>query len=174
MHIRPLLPSDWDYVSQITKEATSLSALDDELATWEAWNARFMAGQRLVAANREGRITGWAALEPVSARPSWTGVAAVSVHVSAPYRGQGFGSRLLEGIVAASEEAGLWTLQAHILPQNAPARHLLEDFGFEVVGTRRRLFQVEGAWQDAILLDRRSQAVFPDAAPVTQEIPEAS
>jgi phosphinothricin acetyltransferase len=174
MHIRPLLPRDWDDVSAIAQEATAFNALDDELSTWEAWDARFIPGQRLVAASREGRISGWAALESVSSRPSWEGVAAVSIYVAAAYRGQGFGSRLMAGLVTASEDAGYWTLQAHVLPQNTAAMHLLQDHGFAPVGTRHRLFQVGGAWQDAILLDRRSPVIEPDTAPVTQEIPEAS
>jgi phosphinothricin acetyltransferase len=174
MHIRPLLPSDWDDVSEIASEATAFNALDEELAIWEAWDQRFIPGQRLVAASRQGRITGWAALEPVSTRPSWSGVAAVSVYIAAAFRGQGFGTRLLSGIVSSSEEAGYWTLQAHIPSQNTAALRLLGQHGFERVGLRRRLFQVGGAWQDAVLLDRRSPIVSADPAPVTQEIPEAS
>ncbi|MDR2348550.1 MAG: GNAT family N-acetyltransferase [Bifidobacteriaceae bacterium] len=174
MHIRPLLPSDWEDVAAIAREATAFSAFDEELVAWRAWDTRFIPGQRLVAASREGRIAGWTALEPVSSRPSWSGVAAVSIYVAAAFRGQGFGSRLLGGIVASAEEAGIWTLQAHVLPQNTAALHLLQDFGFARVGSRQRLFQVDDAWQDAILLDRRSPVVFADSTPVTQEIPEAS
>ncbi|MDR2252319.1 MAG: GNAT family N-acetyltransferase [Bifidobacteriaceae bacterium] len=174
MHIRPLLPGDWDDIFEIAGEAVGLGALDDELTTWDSWNARFIPGQRLVAASREGRIAGWAALERVSSRPSWSGVAAVSVYVAASFRGQGFGSRLLGGLVAASEETAYWTLQAHVLPHNAAALRLLEHFGFARVGVRRRVFQTDGVWQDAILLDRRSAVVFPEATPTPQEIPEAS
>jgi phosphinothricin acetyltransferase len=174
MHIRPLLSGDWDDVSAIAQEATAFNAFDEELGSWESWDSRFIPGQRLVSASREGRITGWAALEAVGSRPSWSGVGAVSIYVAAAYRGQGFGSRLLAGLITASEDAGFWTLQAHVLPQNTAALHLLQDYGFAMVGTRHRLFQVGGAWQDAILLDRRSPVVFPDSAPVTQEIPEAS
>ncbi|MDR2380401.1 MAG: hypothetical protein LBE08_04380, partial [Bifidobacteriaceae bacterium] len=73
MHIRPLLPTDWDDVAEIAREATGFNALDEELASWQAWDERFVPGQRLVAASREGRIAGWAALERVSSRPSWYG-----------------------------------------------------------------------------------------------------
>ncbi|MDR1388126.1 MAG: GNAT family N-acetyltransferase [Propionibacteriaceae bacterium] len=174
MHIRPLLPSDWTDVSAVAREAASLSTLDDELTTWEGWDARFIAGQRLVSASREGRITGWAALEQVSTRPSWSGVAAVSVHVTATYRGQGFGSRLLAGIIDSSEEAGLWTLQAHVLPHNTAAQRLLESHGFRIIGTRYGLFLRGGVWQDAVLMDRRSQLVSAASGLASTTIPEAS
>jgi phosphinothricin acetyltransferase len=173
MHIRPLLASDWDDISAITREAAGLSAFDEELDSWPGWDSRFLS-QRLVAASREGRITGWAALEPVSSRPSWAGVAQVSVYVAAAFRGQGFGTRLLSGLIAYSEDAGLWTLQAHVLAQNTAALRLLKDHDFEEVGLRHRLLRVDGIWQDAILMDRRSALVYPDSEPITQEIPEAS
>ncbi|MDR2380978.1 MAG: GNAT family N-acetyltransferase [Bifidobacteriaceae bacterium] len=178
MHIRPLLPRDWEDVAAITREAIGLNVLDQELLTWQTWDERFLPDQRLVAASREGRITGWAALELVSQRPSWSGVGAVSIYVSAGFRGQGFGSRLLAGLVASSEEAGYWTIQAHVLPHNTAALHLLADYGFEVVGTRQRICRAGDAWHDAVLLDRRSQVVSPgvrpESDPTTQEIPEAS
>jgi len=58
--------------------------------------------------------------------------------------------------VAASEEAGLWTLQAGIFPENAASLALHRAFGFRVVGRRERLGLLHGVWRDALLLERRS------------------
>ncbi|MDR0627899.1 MAG: GNAT family N-acetyltransferase [Bifidobacteriaceae bacterium] len=174
MHIRPLLPRDWDDVSAILVGSLGPGALDDEPPTWDQFNDRYLPGHRLVAASREGRITGWAALEAVSPRRAFSGVAAVSVFVDAAYRGQGFGRHLLSNLITASEEAGFWTLEACILATNTAAAHLFEDLGFRTVGRQERLVQVDGAWHDTVLLEHRSAVVFPEAAPPTQEIPEAS
>jgi phosphinothricin acetyltransferase len=174
MHIRPLLTRDWDDVSAILSGSLGPTALDDELPPWEDWNARYLPAHRLVAANREGRVTGWAALEPISNRRSVAGVAAVSVFVEAGYRGQGFGNHLLANLITSSEETGLWTLQAYVAPQNNAAVELFHNNGFRTVGRRERFVELNGAWHDALLLERRSQVVFPESEALTQEIPEAS
>ncbi|MDR3107046.1 MAG: GNAT family N-acetyltransferase [Bifidobacteriaceae bacterium] len=174
MHIRPLLADDWEDVSQILAGSLGPAALDDELPTWEQWDGRFLVGHRLVAANREGRVTGWAALEPVSDRRALAGVAAVAVFVDIAHRDQGFGRHLLSNLIPASEEAGLWTLQAYVVAQNTAAVELFEDVGFRQVGRCERLIQANGVWHDAVLLERRSPTVSPDNQDQTQGIPEAS
>ncbi|MDR0594912.1 MAG: GNAT family N-acetyltransferase [Bifidobacteriaceae bacterium] len=178
MHIRALLPQDWEDVSAIIAGSAGPSTLDGELPTWEQWDARHLPGSRLVAANREGRVTAWAALEPVSERPALAGVAAVSVFVDPTYRGQGFGRHLLANLIAASEQAGLWTLQAYVAPQNTAAIHLLEELGFRKVGRRERFAKVDGVWHDAVLLERRTPAGSPaETLPppaIAAAVPEAS
>ncbi|MDR1187020.1 MAG: GNAT family N-acetyltransferase [Bifidobacteriaceae bacterium] len=174
MHIRPLLARDWSDVSAILSGALGPGALEGKLPTWEEWDARYLPTHRLVAANREGRVTAWAALEAISNRPSLAGVASISIFVEAGYRGQGFGRHLLANLITASEEAGLWTLQGYVAPQNKAALELFQDLGFRTVGRRERFFEINGAWHDAILVERRSPVVFPEADVLTQEIPEAS
>jgi L-amino acid N-acyltransferase YncA len=59
-------------------------------------------------------------------------------------------------LVAASEAAGYWTLQAQILDANAASRRLFDDSDFRVIGRRERLGHVDGIWHDVILYERRS------------------
>ncbi|MDR2253436.1 MAG: GNAT family N-acetyltransferase [Bifidobacteriaceae bacterium] len=174
MHIRPLLADDWEDVSAIMESSLGPTAFEDELPAWERWNARYLPGHRLVAANRQGRVTGWAALEPISGRSALVGVACVSVFVDPAHRGQGFGRHLLSNLVTASEEAGFWTLQVYVLPHNTAALHLCEELGFRTVGRRQRFARSGEAWHDAVLLERRSPNVFADAGEPAPEIPEAS
>ncbi|HEX6870256.1 MAG TPA: N-acetyltransferase, partial [Micromonosporaceae bacterium] len=63
------------------------------------------------------------------------------------------------GLISATEAQGLWTLQAHIFPENAAALALHEKVGFRVVGTREKIGRHRGAWRDVLLLERRSPAV---------------
>ncbi|MDR1633826.1 MAG: GNAT family N-acetyltransferase [Bifidobacteriaceae bacterium] len=174
MHIRPLLARDWADVSAIMAGSLGPVVLDDELPTWEQWDERYLPAHRLVAANREGRVTGWAALEPVSNRPAFAGVAHVAAFVDPAYRGQGFGHHLLANLVAGADEAGLWTLQAYVSPQNLAAGQLLRQFSFRTVGRRERLALVGGVWHDAVLFERRAHGQSAEEETLTQEIPEAS
>jgi phosphinothricin acetyltransferase len=174
MHIRPLLPPDWADVSAIAAESAGRAIFEGEIENWEQFDGCFLPGQRLVAASREGRIVGWAALEPVSRRPSLWGVASVSVFVGAAFRGQGFGRRLLTGLVGSADEVGFWSLQAYVLPQNLAAHHLFEELGFRSVGTLLRLVESRGVWHDVDLLERRASVPQAEPARYTPKVLEAS
>lgn len=98
-------------------------------------------------------------MSPVSSRAVYTGVAEVSIYVAALHQGQGIGARLLTALIDASEQAGLWTLQAGIFPENVASIELHKKCGFRVVGLRGKLGQMDGVWRDVVLLERRSQIV---------------
>jgi phosphinothricin acetyltransferase len=110
----------------------------------------------------EGRVVGWAALSPVSDRCVYGGVAEVSIYVAEEARGSGVGSKLLQKLIAESEDHGIWTLQAGVFPENEPSTALHEKHGFRVVGRRQRLGKLRGRWQDVLLLERRSERVGID------------
>ena len=158
--IDSLRPEDWPRVCAIYKEgiATGNATFETETPSWEAWDAAHLPAGRIVA-RREGDVIGWAALSKVSGRCVYAGVAEVSVYVAAAERARGVGRALLEGLVAASEEAGLWTLQAGVFPENSGSLALHRRCGFREVGRRERLGRLAGRWRDVVLLERRSARV---------------
>ena len=99
---------------------------------------------------------GWGALSPVSERCIYAGVAEVSVYVGEGARGEGLGKSLLVALIEGSEQAGIWTLQAGIFPENRASLALFERCGFRRVGVRERIGQLQGKWRDVVLLERRS------------------
>ena len=86
----------------------------------------------------------------------YAGVAEVSVYVAERARGQKLGSRLLAALVEASEQQGIWTLQAGIFPENIPSIEIHKRCGFRIVGTREKLGSMNGRWRDVVLMERRS------------------
>ncbi|HVQ54310.1 MAG TPA: GNAT family N-acetyltransferase [Thermoanaerobaculia bacterium] len=152
--------SDWDEVRRIYAEgiATGNATMETAPPPWESWNEAHRPDCRLVARDG-GRMLGWAALSRVSERCAYGGVAEVSVYVSQEARGRGVGRRLLEELVRASEEAGIWTLQAGIFPENAASLSIHQHCGFRVVGVREKLGKLGSAWRDVALLERRSERV---------------
>ena len=148
---------DWDQVREIFAEgmATGNATFETELPAWEVWDSSHIKSPRLVV--RDGaRVLAWAALTPVSARRVYQGVAEASVYVRSSARRSGIGSQLMAALIAASEEEGFWTLQAHIFPENEASLSLVRKFGFRDVGVRKRLGQMNGVWRDVLLLERRS------------------
>ena len=127
------------------------------MPSWEQWDATH-SEHRLVA-ELDRRLAGWAALSPTSDRCCYAGVAENSVYVGEWARGLGVGRVLLEELIARSEAAGIWTLQAGIFPENTASVRLHTVCGFRLVGVRERLGVADGNWRDVLLLERRSELV---------------
>ena len=154
---------DWPQVRAIYQDgiATGQATFEAAVPTWAQWDAGHRPDTRLVA--RAGQtILGWAALSAVSDRCTYAGVAEVSVYVAAEARGRGVGTALLRALVEASEQFGIWTLQAGIFPENGASLRLHERCGFRRVGRRERLGRLRGVWRDVLLLERRSRKVGAD------------
>ena len=151
-------PSDWPAVRDIYEQgiATGLATFETAAPSWEDWDARHLTDLRLVA-ERDGKVLGWAALSPTSARACYAGVAEESVYVAESARGQRIGSALLTELLDRADEAGFWTIQTSIFPENAASIALHTRCGFREVGTRERIARLDGAWRDTVLLERRRQ-----------------
>ena len=102
---------------------------------------------------------GWAALSRVSDRQCYRGVVEDSVYVRNGHHGQGVGRALLSALVSRAEAAGIWTIQAGVFPENLASLKLHVACGFRVVGVRERIGQLDGAWRDVVLLERRSKEI---------------
>jgi L-amino acid N-acyltransferase YncA len=151
---------DWAAVLTIYQEgiATGDATFETAVPEWREWDQNHLDDCRLVVRSQE-QVIGWAALTPVSGRCVYAGVAEVSVYVAAAARGRGVGKALLQALVDASEQAGIWTLQAGIFPENATSIALHRACGFRTVGCRERLGQLSGVWRDVVAMERRSKVV---------------
>lgn len=166
MTIRPMVASDGPEVLAIYEQGlkSGHASFAEAAPSWQDWDSGHRPDCRLVA-EEEGEILGWAALSPVSGRCVYGGVAEVSVYVAQP--GRGVGRTLLEALVSASEQAGYWTLQAGIFPENEASVRLHQAAGFKLLGRREALGKMAygpmaGLWRDILLLERRSRVVGRD------------
>ena len=158
--VLPMQDGDWETVRAIYLEgiATGQAAFETDAPNWETWDANHLRLCRLVA-RAESKVIGWAALSPVSRRPVYSGVAEVSVYVAATNRGHGVGGGLLRALVRESEQAGIWTLQASIFPENTPSITLHQACGFRKIGYQESKACLKGVWRDVVLMERRSKEV---------------
>jgi L-amino acid N-acyltransferase YncA len=158
--IRDLRPEHWPEVASIFQAGIDTGHATFETAppSWEAWDRAHLRSLRLVATD-DGSVLGWAALSRVSTRPCYEGVAEVSVYVAPDASGRGVGRALLEALIARAEDAGIWTIQAGIFPENTASLALHEKCEFRVVGTRERIGELHGIWRDVVLMERRSRRV---------------
>ena len=160
--INIMKPEDWEQVRSIYLEGiiTGNSTFEADALDWDKWNCAHLREHRLVVRYGDSVIA-WAALSPVSTRCIYSGVAELSIYVAAKHRGKGIGSILLKAIISSTEEAGLWTLQGGIFPENTQSLRLVKKHGFREVGRRKRIGKMTygdfaGTWRDVILVERRS------------------
>jgi L-amino acid N-acyltransferase YncA len=160
LQVDELTAGDWPAVSAIYADgiATRNATFETAVPSWDEWERAHMSNYRLVG-RVDDEIVGWAALSRVSDRQCYSGVAEDSVYVRNGHHGQGVGHALLSALVSRAEAAGVWTIQAGVFPENLPSLKLHVACGFRVVGVRERIGQLDGAWRDVVLLERRSKEI---------------
>ncbi|MEE8601414.1 helix-turn-helix domain-containing GNAT family N-acetyltransferase [Euzebya tangerina] len=154
--VRAMTDADLQAVADIYVQgiATRNATFTTEAPTPDALAAKWHRDHRWVA-EVEGTIAGWAALTPVSDRACYAGVAETQIYVDEQFRGRRVGVALIDRLVNAADEAGLWTLQAQIFPENRASIRLHRSSGFRIVGMRERIGKLDGVWRDTVLMERR-------------------
>ena len=161
--IRPMFAADWTDVERIYAQGIDdgEATFETTTPTWERFDAGKLPYARLVALGDAGRVLGWAAASPVSTRPVYSGVVEHSVYIDRDARGGGIGRALLDAFIQAAEDAGVWTIQSSVFPENAASLRLHTRAGFRVVGQRERIARSgvgphAGRWRDTVVIERRS------------------
>ncbi|NQX10452.1 N-acetyltransferase family protein [Microbacteriaceae bacterium VKM Ac-2855] len=161
--IRSLQPADWPTVEQIHRDgiATGHATFESEPPDWTTFDAERIRDVRLVA-TIDDAVVGWVAASHVSNRAVYRGVLEHSLYIAPTARGHGIGGALLTAFIAAADDAGFWTIQSSVFPENVASLRLHEKAGFRVVGRREAIARMSygpyaGRWRDTILIERRHQ-----------------
>ncbi len=161
--IQPATLADWPEIERIYREGIRTGhatfQTEDDIPTGEYWFNTRVPNQVFKGVMGE-RMVAWTALSPVSSRPVYRGVCEVSVYVSPDAHGQGIGSIMMGHLVAASEAAGIWTLQSSIFPENESSIRIHEKHGFRILGRREKIGQQYGIWRDTVIMERRSAIIL--------------
>lgn len=160
IQIIPFVRHHWAEVAEIYRLGllTRNATFETEVPPFEIWDQKFHPHLRWVAISA-GKVAGWAALMPVSARKVYAGVAEVSIYIHPDFLGQGIGKKLMEHLITESEKAGIWTLYASLFPENTASIRLHESSGFRKIGYREKIAQLDGIWRDTWIYERRSSRV---------------
>ncbi|EFL18788.1 GNAT family N-acetyltransferase [Streptomyces sp. C] len=161
VRVEALLPAHAEQVLGIYQAGIDEgnATFESEAPDWASFEKAKLPGHRFVALDGDGdggRVLGWVAASAVSDRCAYAGVVEHSVYVHPDARGRGVARALLEALIASTEEAGIWTIQSGIFPENTASLALHARAGFRVIGTRERIGRHRGVWRDVVLLERRS------------------
>jgi len=135
------------------------ATFETEAPGWAAFDAARLPAHRHVALGPDGEVLGWAAVSAVSTRTAYAGVVEHSVYVRPDARGRGVARLLLAALIGSTEEAGIWTVQSGVFPENTASLALHARAGFRVIGTRERVARHHGVWRDTVLIERRSPLI---------------
>ncbi|MEV5410121.1 GNAT family N-acetyltransferase [Thermopolyspora sp. NPDC052614] len=159
VEIRPMRADDAEQVLAIYQAGldTGRAGFETIAPSWADFTAAKLPHLRYVACDTgTGQVLGWVAASAVSPRPVYAGVVEHSIYIHPGRQAQGIGRALLTAFIAASEDAGIWTIQSGIFAENAASLALHQALGFKVVGTRERIGRHHGVWRDVLLIERRS------------------
>ena len=158
--VRPVSDGDMEAVLAIYAEglATRNATFETSVPTAKQMRQRWLPELAWVA-ELEGRVVGWTAVTPTSARDCYAGVGETSVYVAEGARGRGVGKALLFTQVTEADKAGLWTLQTSIFPENRASLALHHSAGYRTLAVRTRIAQLDGVWRDTVLLERRNDVI---------------
>ncbi|MFJ6198707.1 GNAT family N-acetyltransferase [Micromonospora sp. NPDC092111] len=159
--VRPMRAGDADRVLAIYQAGLDggNASFETVAPTWPAFDAGKLPDHRFVAVDPGGTLVGWIAVSPTSTRAVYAGVVEHSVYVDPAAHGRGVARLLLDALIAATETAGIWTIQSGVFPENTASLALHRRVGFRVIGVRERVGRHHGRWRDVVLLERRSPAI---------------
>lgn len=155
VRIRPASLRDAAVVTRIYNEGIEdrIATFETRLRTPDELEARITV-EPMIVAERDDAVVGFASWTPYSDREVYVGVGLYTVYVARGARGARIGSTLLRALVDNAQAAGLWKLQSLILTTNAPSIALAHRCGFRDVGVLERHGRIDGAWRDALLVER--------------------
>src|ERR1051326_681964 len=106
-----------------------------------------------VAADAEGHVVGWSALNRYHDRMGYRFSSENSVYVAASHRGRGIGKLLMAPLVTAARERGLHAILAAIDADNEVSIRLHAGFGFVKVGHFKQVGYKFDRWLDVVYME---------------------
>lgn len=157
--IREMSAGDWPEVLEVFSQgvATNMAVFDLDCPSYEEWDKSHCIQCRLVAED-DYEVVGWTALNPVSDKDYFKGIAELSVYVDFDHKRQGIGEELVNAAVARSVKYGYWSVVSYVLEENISGVKLFEKCGFRKVGFYERPAKDRfGVWRSLVIFERRVQ-----------------
>jgi len=159
--IRPATPADVPAITRIYDHAVQHGTASFELdPPGEAEMAHRIAGLHeagfpFLVADGDGRVLGYAYAGPYRLRPAYRFTVEDSIYLAPEVQRRGLGRRLLEELLALSEQRGFRQMIAVIGDSaNAGSIRLHRAVGFYPVGTFENVGFKFGRWLDSVLMQR--------------------
>jgi phosphinothricin acetyltransferase len=113
------------------------------------------SGALILVAEGGSAVVGFAKAGPYDDSSAYYGgINEATLYVERGARRAGVGTALLEALVSAATQRGLYKLTAKIFSSNQPSIALFRACGFREVGVHHRHGVVDGDWKDVTVVER--------------------
>lgn len=159
LDIRRAVVSDVEAITEIYNEAilTTTATFDlepkthaDRLKWFESHDGR----HPILVAELDGGVVGWTCLSEWNPRCAYADTAETSFYVKEEHRGKGIGRQLKAAIIEEARRLKFRTLIAGTAEGSDASLHLNKCFGFEVVGTFKKVGRKFGKTLDVTYLQK--------------------
>ncbi len=99
----------------------------------------------------DGEVVGWCDIVRID-RPVYAHAGVLGMGLLPPFRGQGYGKRLIETALQAAFSTGFSRVELAVHDDNARAIALYERVGFVREGVKRRATCIEGRFGDTLMM----------------------
>jgi L-amino acid N-acyltransferase YncA len=157
--IRESRESDISSIQEIYNQG-----IEDRIATLEVelkdesymkdWYEKHKGRFKVIVAEQEGKIVGWASLNQYSNRVAYDGVADISVYISREYRGRGIGKKLLVNLETIAEENAFHKMVLFTFPFNQLGQAMYRKRGFREVGVFKNQGILDGNFVDVMAMEK--------------------
>ncbi|KON67914.1 GCN5 family acetyltransferase [Peribacillus butanolivorans] len=159
MIIREAMEADIDSIKVIYNQGIEdrVATLETEMkdqSYMEEWFAKHIGRYKVIVADQEGEIVGWASLNPYNSRDAYKGVADLSVYISRDHRGKGVGGLLLQSIEKFAEENDFNKIVLFTFPFNQMGQGLYKKRGYREVGVFKNQGILDGEFVDVMAMEK--------------------
>lgn len=159
MIIREAIEADLDSVKDIYNQGIEdrIATLETETkdqAYMEEWFAKHNGRYKLIVAEQDGKIVGWASLNQYNSRNAYKGVADLSIYISRDHRGKGIGGLLLQSIEKHAKENDFNKIVLFTFPFNQIGQGLYRKQGFREVGVFKNQGFMDGEYVDVMAMEK--------------------
>ena len=159
MIIREAIEADLDSVKDIYNQGiedrvATLETETKDQAYMEEWFAKHSGRYKLIVAEQDGEIVGWASLNQYNSRNAYKGVADLSVYISRDHRGKGIGGLLLQSIEKLAKENDFNKIVLFTFPFNQMGQGLYKKRGYREVGVFKNQGILDGEFVDVMAMEK--------------------
>ncbi|WP_057912623.1 arsinothricin resistance N-acetyltransferase ArsN1 family A [Peribacillus muralis] len=159
MIIREAMEADIDSIKEIYNQGIEdrVATLETEMKDqtyMEEWFANHIGRYKVIVADQEGEIVGWASLNQYNSRDAYKGVADLSVYTSRDHRGKGIGGLLLQSIEKLAKENDFNKIVLFTFPFNQIGQGLYKKRGYREVGVFKNQGILDGEFVDVMAMEK--------------------
>lgn len=138
----------------IEHSTASFRTVPDGSEQTRAWFARRDAAHPVLVAEEDGRVVGWASLNPHKGTGGYRHTVELSVYLREDARGRGLGRRLLDELLARARAAGHHAVLGGVCTEQTASMRLHEAMGFTKVAHLREVGFKFGRWLDVAYFEK--------------------